>query len=76
MKCEICIDVDDVAKAVRFHGEGIGLSVVKHEEEWAQLKLGEQTIWLMKVPSGKGRSIHENTLNIGRPCIWTSTSMI
>jgi predicted enzyme related to lactoylglutathione lyase len=57
MKCEICIDVDDVAKAVRFHGEGIGLSVVKHEEEWAQLKLGEQTIWLMKVPSCKGRSI-------------------
>jgi predicted enzyme related to lactoylglutathione lyase len=57
MKCEICIDVNDVAKAVRFYGEGIGLSVVKYEKEWAQLKLGEQTIWLMKVPTGKGRTI-------------------
>lgn len=57
MKCEICIDVEDVAEAVRFYGEGIGLSVVKHEKEWAQLKLGEQTIWLMKLPAGQGGTI-------------------
>ena len=49
----ICIDVDDVAEAVRFYGEGIGLSIVKHEKEWAQLKLGEQTFWLMKLPTGQ-----------------------
>jgi catechol 2,3-dioxygenase-like lactoylglutathione lyase family enzyme len=42
MKCEICIDVDDLAMAVRFYGEGIGLSVVKHETEWAQLKVGSK----------------------------------
>ena len=57
MKCEICIDVDDVVRAVRFYEEGIGLSVVKHEEEWAQLKLGEQKIWLMKVSAGKAGTI-------------------
>jgi len=33
MKCESCIDVDDVARAVRFYGEGIGLPVVKQEQE-------------------------------------------
>jgi predicted enzyme related to lactoylglutathione lyase len=57
MKCEICIDVDDIAQAVRFYEEGIGLSVAKHETEWAELKLGEQTIWLMKVSAGKGATI-------------------
>jgi extradiol dioxygenase family protein len=24
MRCDICIDVNDVAEAVRFYGEGIG----------------------------------------------------
>jgi len=53
VKCEICIDVDDVARAVRFYGDGIGLSVIKQEPEWAQLKVDELTIWLMKVSAGK-----------------------
>jgi predicted enzyme related to lactoylglutathione lyase len=57
MKCEICIDVDDLARAVRFYGEGIGLSIVKVEQEWAQLKIGEQTIWLMKLSAGKAGAI-------------------
>ena len=57
MKGEICIDVNDVAEAVRFYGEGIGLTVVKRDQEWAQMKIGEQTIWLMKVPAGKAGTI-------------------
>jgi len=52
MKCEICIDVDDVSHAVRFYAEGIGLTVVKQEADWAQLKLGEQTLWIMKIAAG------------------------
>ena len=54
MKCDICIDVDDVGRAVRFYGQGIGLTVVKQEADWAQLKVDEQTIWVMK--SAPGRS--------------------
>jgi hypothetical protein len=42
------IDVDDVARAVRFYGDGIGLSMIKQEADWAQLKIGEQTIWQKK----------------------------
>jgi predicted enzyme related to lactoylglutathione lyase len=57
MKCDICIDVNDVAEAVRFYGEGIGLSVVKQDQEWAQMKIGEQTIWLMKVSVRKAGTI-------------------
>jgi hypothetical protein len=30
---------------------------MKHETEWAQLKVGEQTIWLMKVSAGKAGAI-------------------
>src|SRR5258708_6968705 len=60
MKCEICIDVDDVARAVRFYAEGIGLSVVKAEQEWAQLKIGDQTIWIMKISAGNAGSISRN----------------
>ena len=41
MKCDICIDVNDVAEAVRFYGEGIGLPVVKQDQEWAPMKIGE-----------------------------------
>jgi catechol 2,3-dioxygenase-like lactoylglutathione lyase family enzyme len=57
VKCEICIDVDDVAHAVHFYGDGIGLPVIKQEPEWAQLKIGELTIWLMKVSAGKTGAI-------------------
>jgi predicted enzyme related to lactoylglutathione lyase len=52
MKMEICIDVDDVARAVEFYGRGLGLGVAKQEADWAQLKLGEQTFWIMKIPAG------------------------
>jgi len=52
VKCDICIDVDDVGRAVRFYGEGIGLAVVKQEADWAQLKVDEQTIWIMKIDAG------------------------
>ena len=52
VKCDICIDVDDVVRAVRFYGEGIGPTVVKQEAGWAQLQVAEQTIWIMKSASG------------------------
>src|SRR5215472_6514986 len=57
MKCEICVDVDDVERAVRFYGEGVGLEVVKKASDWAQLRVGEQTIWIMKIPSGYSGAI-------------------
>jgi predicted enzyme related to lactoylglutathione lyase len=48
----ICIDVDDVDRAVEFYGRGLGLTVVEHEPDWAQVKLGDQTFWIMKIPAG------------------------
>ena len=52
MEFSICIDVDDVARAVEFYGRGLGLAVVKQQPDWAQVKLGEQTFWIMKAPAG------------------------
>ena len=52
MKLEICIDVDDVDRAVEFYGNGLGLDVVERHPDWAQLQLGEQTFWIMKLPAG------------------------
>jgi predicted enzyme related to lactoylglutathione lyase len=52
MEFSICIDVDDVDRAVEFYGRGLGLTVVDHEPDWAQVKLGAQTFWIMKVPAG------------------------
>lgn len=52
MEFSICIDVDDVDRAVEFYGRGLGLTVVEHHSDWAQIKLGEQTFWIMKVPAG------------------------
>jgi lactoylglutathione lyase len=52
MKLEICIDVDDVDRAVKFYGQGLGLTVLKHEKDWAQLQLEKQTFWLMRVDAG------------------------
>ena len=52
MEFSICIDVDDVDRAVVFYGRGLGLMVVKHEPDWAQMKVGDQTIWIMKAPAG------------------------
>jgi predicted enzyme related to lactoylglutathione lyase len=57
MKCEICIDVHDVRSAVRFYEQGIGLSVVRQEDDWAQLKIGDQTIWIMQSPPGQTGAI-------------------
>ena len=36
MEFSICIDVDDVERAVEFYGRGVGLTVVDHEPHWAQ----------------------------------------
>ncbi|HEY6394681.1 MAG TPA: VOC family protein [Candidatus Binataceae bacterium] len=52
MKMEICIDVDDVARAVEFYGRGLGLEIPEHQAEWAKAMLGEQVFWIMKIPSG------------------------
>jgi catechol 2,3-dioxygenase-like lactoylglutathione lyase family enzyme len=55
MKLEICIDVDDVDRAVKFYGQGLGLTVLKYEKDWAQLQLEKQTFWLMKVDARTAR---------------------
>jgi predicted enzyme related to lactoylglutathione lyase len=52
MEFSICIDVDDVDRAVEFYGRGIGLTVVEHHPDWAQVKTGDQTFWIMKIPAG------------------------
>jgi predicted enzyme related to lactoylglutathione lyase len=52
MEFSICIDVDDVDRAVEFYGRGLGLTVVEHQPDWAQVKLGAQTFWIMKIPAG------------------------
>ena len=52
MEFSICIDVDDVDRAVEFYGRGVGLTVVEHHPDWAQVKIGEQTCWIMKAPAG------------------------
>jgi catechol-2,3-dioxygenase len=75
MRCDICIDVDDVRRAVVFYGEGVGLSVVQEEADWAHLKVGDQTIWIMKAPSGKAGTILSDYAGTGRLYIWTSTWM-
>ncbi len=57
MKMEICIDVDDIDRAVAFYSRGLGLTLVEHHPDWAQLGLGEQTFWIMKVPPGSSGPI-------------------
>jgi predicted enzyme related to lactoylglutathione lyase len=52
MEFQICIDVDHVDRAVQFYGRGLGLTVVEHHPDWAQVKLREQTFWIMKAPAG------------------------
>jgi predicted enzyme related to lactoylglutathione lyase len=52
MEFSICIDVDDVDRAVVFYGRGLGLTVVEQHPDWAQVKLGDQTCWIMKSPAG------------------------
>ena len=43
MEFSICIDVDDVDRAVVFYGRGVGLTVVEQQADWAQVKIGAQT---------------------------------
>ena len=52
MRLEICIDVDDVGRAVEFYGRGLGLEIVEQHPDWAQLRLGEQVFWVMKIAAG------------------------
>ena len=52
MEFSICIDVDDVDRAVEFYGRGLGLTVVEAHPEWAHVKAGAQTFWIMKAPVG------------------------
>jgi predicted enzyme related to lactoylglutathione lyase len=52
VKLEVCIDVDDVDRAVAFYGRGLGLEVTEHQPDWAQLKLDEQTFWIMRAAPG------------------------
>jgi predicted enzyme related to lactoylglutathione lyase len=52
MEFSICIDVDDVDRAVVFYVRGLGLTLVESHSDWAQVKLGTQTCWIMKAPAG------------------------
>ena len=52
MEFSICIDVDDVDRAAVFYVRGLGLTLVEHHPDWAHLKLGAQTFWIMKAPLG------------------------
>ncbi|MDO8431535.1 MAG: hypothetical protein Q7S58_03905 [Candidatus Binatus sp.] len=36
MKFEICIDVDDVDRAVEFYGRGLGLKIEQRRAAWAK----------------------------------------
>ncbi len=57
MKFEICIDVDDIDREVEFYGRGLGLNVVESHPGWAQVKINDQTLWLMKIPAGRQGAI-------------------
>jgi len=57
MEFSICIDVDDVDRAVVFYGRGLGLTVVECHPDWAHLKLDAQTFWIMKAAAGAQRQI-------------------
>jgi predicted enzyme related to lactoylglutathione lyase len=52
MEFSICIDVDDVDRAVVFYARGLGLTVVESHPDWAHVELGAQTFWIMKAPAG------------------------
>jgi predicted enzyme related to lactoylglutathione lyase len=53
MKLEICIDVDDVDRAVEFYGRGLGLEIPQQEKEWAKATLGDQVFWIMMIDRGR-----------------------
>ena len=52
MKLDVCIDVNDIDRAVEFYGRGLGLRILEHHEHWAQAQLGDQTFWSIKVDPG------------------------
>jgi len=52
MKFDICIDVDNVARAVEFYPRGLGFKVGEEHPDWAHLKVDDQTFWIMKIPGG------------------------
>ncbi len=41
MKLEITIDVDDLDRAVEFYCEGLGLTLVERDPDWARVELNE-----------------------------------
>ena len=57
MKLEICIDVNDVDRAVEFYGRGLRLEIPQHEKEWAKAALGEQVFWFMRINPGPSGAI-------------------
>ncbi len=57
MKLEICIDVDDVDRAVEFYGRGLGLEIPQQEKEWAKATLGDQVFWIMMIDPGRSGAI-------------------
>ncbi|MGH7865112.1 MAG: VOC family protein [Candidatus Binataceae bacterium] len=57
---DLCIDVNDVDRAVKFYGQGLGLKVARHESGWAQLNAGRQTLWIMKIKPGPDGKITRN----------------
>ncbi len=52
MKFEICIDVDNVDRAVEFYTRGLGLTVTQSDRDWAILRSGDQTFILVEIPAG------------------------
>ena len=77
MEFSICIDVDDVDRAVEFYGRGLGLTVVEQHPDWAQVKLGDQTCWIMKAPAGvQGQISRDYRNDTGRRSILISRSKI
>lgn len=53
LKLEVCVDVDDVDRAVEFYGRGPGLTVVEHHTDWAHLMLADLTFWMKVPPDGQ-----------------------
>jgi predicted enzyme related to lactoylglutathione lyase len=52
MKIGICIDVDDIERAIDFYSRGVGLSVVERGPDWAHLTHEGQTIFIVRLPRG------------------------
>jgi predicted enzyme related to lactoylglutathione lyase len=55
----ICIDVEDVDRAVDFYRDGLGLRLIDSGQGWATMALGEQTFFL-GIPWGPGGRIERD----------------